>query len=112
MLVSYKPLAALALSLHKVWPALAFLRYSQKNTVYFHTEEPRCPTRAARQLNEMNVHLSWCLLSCLAVADTGYLVMMDDSTYRTAVTAWFDDRAAPRRRTATFLRGRLGGGRT
>ena len=39
----------------------------------------------------MNVHLSWCLLSCLAVADTSYV--MDDSTIRTAVTAWFDVRS-------------------
>ena len=87
--MSYEPLAA-DLCYKKCGLLPVFLRYSQK-ILLFHTEEPRCPTRAARQLNEMNVHLSWCLLSCLAVADTGYV--MDDSTIRTAVTAWFDDRS-------------------
>ena len=42
-----------------------------------------------------------------AAADTGYI--MDDSTIRTAVTAWFADPTAPRRRTAIFLRGTRGG---
>ena len=34
----------------------------------------------------------WCLLSCLAAADSGYV--MDDSTIRTAVNAWLSDAAA------------------
>ena len=40
----------------------------------------------------MNVHQAWCLLSCLAVADTSYV--MDDSTIRTAVNAWLSDATA------------------
>ena len=37
----------------------------------------------------------WCLLACLAAADTGRRLgyVMDDSTIKTAVTAWFDDRS-------------------
>ena len=38
----------------------------------------------------MRAYPAWCLLSCLA-ADAGYV--MTDSTIRTAVTAWFDDRS-------------------
>jgi hypothetical protein len=40
----------------------------------------------------MNVHLSWCLLSCLAVESGGYV--MTDSNIKTAVAAWLSDATA------------------
>jgi len=49
---------------HKCGLLPAFLRYSKKYCL-FHTEEPRCPTRAARQLNEMSPNL---LFSVVLVA--------------------------------------------
>ena len=65
--MSYKPLAAHYNPRdrrYKCGLLPAFLRYSQK-ILLFHTEEPRCPTRAARQLNEMSPNL---LFSVVLVA--------------------------------------------
>ena len=49
-----------------------------------------------------------CDLKCDGTGDAT-VVAMDDTTIRTAVAAWFADRRQPRRRTATFRRGRLRG---
>ena len=97
LLVSYKPLAAHYNPRdrrYKCGLLPAFLHNSQRNTVYFHTEEPRCPTRAARQLNEMTMRpKAWCLLSCIAAVESGGYAMTN-SNIRTAVAAWLADAAA------------------
>ena len=95
MLVSYKPLAAQIAADSRLPTSVAracIAALKQKKTVYFHTKEPCCPTRAARQLSEMNMRVcAWYLLPCLSVAaETGRRLgfVMDNDRIRTAVAAW------------------------
>ena len=94
--MSYKPLAALADLAYKCGPRLHHCATAKEYCLFPYRRAP-LSTRAARQLNEMNVHklLVPALLprspSLRTTPAGGYV--MDDSNIRTAVDAWFDDRS-------------------
>ena len=100
MLVSYKPLAAQIAADSRLPTSVAracIAALKQKTTVYFHTKEPCCPTRAARQLSEMIMGPKLCsgamrvvLLAAAAAAQTA----LDDTTIRTAVRLWLGNATA------------------
>ena len=99
---------------YKCGPRLHHCATAKEYCVFPYRRAP-LSTRAARQPCEMNVHISWCLLSCLALSDAagatgrrlGYV--MDNINIYTARDAWLADSAAAEAASATSRRGRLGG---